>query len=387
MRNVSVKLGSRAKSYEVLVGSNLLADTGLWTSECVSSSTRNIAIVSNEKVFGLYGEAVVESLSKQGFAPSVWLMKDGERYKNFESLQILLSFLSKNGLTRSDALLALGGGVVGDLAGFASAIYMRGIQFLQIPTTFLAMIDASVGGKTGINLESGKNLAGAFHQPSGVLVDSATLKTLAKRELSAGFYEAVKHGAIADETLLSHTGRFLKGNPINSFKNEFANPDFILSLETLLAKNIEFKADIVMGDETESPERNDSKSRKMLNFGHTVGHALEKVTSFQRFRHGEAVGYGMLVAAEMSKKLELLNDIGLELLNDVVASVGTFPSAKDIDTSHVIDAFAYDKKMIDESVDWILLEGIGKPTIVRGDEISDQLISEALDTILKTEPS
>ena len=379
---IHLALNSKASSYDVSVGNDLLSDAGIWAKHCLRSSTKRVAVISNEKVFSLYGERVLASLAAQDFLVHKWLMEDGEENKNFESLQLLLSFLSENGFTRSDSIVALGGGVVGDLAGFASAVYMRGLQFLQIPTTLLSMIDAAVGGKTAINLASGKNLVGAFHQPRGVLVDVGTLKTLDERELAAGFFEGIKHGAIGGEDILRKIGEFLNDFPVSRFEKSFKETDFVLRMEKIIASHVEFKARIVMEDEREETQRRDSHSRKILNFGHTVGHALENATDYKYFKHGEAVGYGILAAAELSKKLELIDDISLELLNDVVASVGSLPEARHIDQQRIIDAFTFDKKMDGASRDWILLEGIGKPIVVRDSEIPAAFVEDTLQKVL-----
>ncbi len=277
-KTLSINISETSRRYKIEIGHNSLKNCGDWARNCLADSTQKIALVSNAKVFRLYGEKVKNSLEAAGFEVFVFLMKDGERHKNFRVLENLLCFFSENKLTRSDAVVALGGGVVGDLAGFAAAVFLRGIQFLQIPTTLLAMIDSSVGGKTAVNSAFGKNLIGAFHQPVGVLVDSETLQTLEKRELTAGFCEAVKQGAIAGEDLFNQTAGFLQNFSPDKFKKHFSDENFIVNLENLLAAQIAFKAEIVAGDERESVARADAKSRKILNFGHTVGHALEKIT-------------------------------------------------------------------------------------------------------------
>jgi 3-dehydroquinate synthase len=307
---------------------------------------------------------------------SVWLMKDGERHKNLASLNGALKHLAEERLTRDDVVIALGGGVVGDLAGFVAAVYLRGIRFLQVPTTLLAMIDSSVGGKTGINTEFGKNLVGAFHRPSGVLIDVETLRTLPRRELTAGFCEAIKQGAISGEKLFDQTAGYL---------DQAANITDINSerLARLIAKQVAFKASIVRQDETEKTSRNDAKSRKILNFGHTFGHALEKVTNYRRLRHGEAVGYGILVAAELSKNLDLLPDNELKLLNDVVHRAGRLPGIGDIAPNTIFEAFKYDKKISVSGLSWILLNGIGKPIIVRERDIPKKALASAVKKILK----
>ena len=382
-KQVSVKLRENPHEYEIEIRHGLLQTCGDWARNCLSAKTARIVIVSNAKIFRLYGEIVQKSLEKSGFEVFVFLMKDGEKYKNLRSFENLLKFIGENKLARTDAVIALGGGVVGDLAGFASAVYLRGIAFLQIPTTLLAMIDSSVGGKTGVNSDFGKNLVGAFHQPNGVLIDTETLKTLPSRELVAGFCEAVKHGAISNRELFDQTADFLKNYPLKNFKKYFSSETFFTKLENLLAAQAAFKAEIVMNDEREAADRMDAKSRKILNFGHTLGHALEKVTDYKYFKHGEAVGYGILFAAELSKMLEILDENELKLLNDVFQNVGTLPDTKNIEIEKVVQAFSFDKKNIGQALQWILLKRIGEPVILSNKEISQNSLQESLKKILQ----
>ncbi len=379
---VQIDLESKSHSYKVLIGQRLLDDCGLWARKCLPESTQKIVIISNKKVFGYYGKKVQHSFQMDGFDVYVWLMKDGEEYKNLASLQESLSFFSKNNLNRTDAVVALGGGVVGDLAGFAAAVYLRGIAFLQIPTTVLAMIDSSVGGKTAVNTEYGKNLVGSFYQPRGVLVDADTLRTLEQRELVAGFCEAIKQGAIGDRNLFDRTSSFLNRYKIENYPEIFDDKGFIKDFVSLLALQVKFKAEIVIQDEQEAIGRRDVNSRKILNFGHTTAHALEKITNYKYFRHGEAVGYGILVAAEISKRLEILDTHSVNLLNDVVSSVGKLPDTNDIDIEKVYQLFNFDKKSIGDSLQWVLLEGIGKPKIISNQEIPEGIIRESLQKIL-----
>lgn len=354
-----------------------------WAISRLSEKTAKIVIVSNAKIFRFYGETVQKNLEKAGFDVFVFLMKDGEKHKNLRSLEKLLKFISENRLARTDAIIALGGGVVGDLAGFAAAVYLRGIAFLQIPTTLLAMIDSSVGGKTGVNSDFGKNLIGAFHQPNGVLIDVETLKTLPHRELIAGFCEAIKHGAISNRKLFDQTAAFLENYPPKNFRNYFSDENFLANLEELLAAQVGFKARIVMNDERESAARTDAKSRKILNFGHTLGHALEKVTEYKHFKHGEAVGYGILFAAELSKNLEILDENEVELLNDVFHNLGKLPGAKNIEIEKVVQAFSFDKKNIGQTLQWILLKRIGEPIILSNSEIPKKNLQQSLKKILQ----
>ncbi len=382
-QTVSVKLGENSHQYEIKLGHDLLENSGNWARICLSEKNARIVIVSNPKIFRLYGEIVRKSLENADFEVFVFLMKDGERHKNLRSLEMLLKFNGENKLARTDAVVALGGGVVGDLAGFAAAVFLRGIAFLQIPTTLLAMIDSSVGGKTGVNSDFGKNLIGAFHQPNGVLIDVKTLKTLPKRELTAGFCEAVKHGAISNRQLFDQTADFLKKFPTKNFKKFFSDHDFFAELENLLAAQVAFKAEIVMNDEREAAARTDAKSRKILNFGHTLAHALEKATDYKYFKHGEAVGYGILFAAELSKILVILDTNELKLLNDVLQDVGKLPDTKNIEIEKVVQAFSFDKKNIGKSLQWILLKEIGKPVIFSNNDIPVSSIQKVLRKVLR----
>jgi 3-dehydroquinate synthase len=298
-------------------------------------------------------------------------MGDGERFKSVRTAEKALGFLNETKLDRNDAVVALGGGVVGDLAGFSAAVYLRGIPFIQIPTTLLAQVDSSVGGKTGVNMPGGKNLIGSFHQPRAVIIDLETLTTLPKRELAAGWFETVKQGAVASRKLFQQTTAFLKGL--------HSNEDLMSSrLSELIAAQVAFKAAIVAADEREDLTRNDHRSRKILNFGHTIGHSLEAITNYRRFRHGEAVGHGMLAAGALSKNLGLLEESELELLREGVYLCGALPSATNLNEDAIITAIARDKKRSSGKVQWVLIERIGRPRLIDGQEISTQLLKQSL---------
>ncbi|HEX8396698.1 MAG TPA: 3-dehydroquinate synthase [Pyrinomonadaceae bacterium] len=382
---INIEFERVSDDYEIRVGAGLLDDIGDFAKNLLSEKTGRICLFSNPKVYTLYGERAEQSLKNAGFDVSAFLMKDGERHKNWHSLEAALAFFSEQKLTRVDAVVALGGGVVGDLAGFASAIYLRGIPFIQVPTTLLAQIDSSVGGKTGINSATLKNSIGAFYQPRGVLVDIETLQTLAPRELAAGFYEVVKHAALSGEALFAQTQNFLQEFPLNEFPELFADKkaDFLTALQDLIAANIAFKAEIVAGDERETVGRNDNRSRKILNFGHTIGHALEQLTGYKQLKHGEAVAYGMLAAADLSKRLGKLNENDINLLNEVLLSVGKLPELKNTASEQVIAALAHDKKAVGDSFKWILLERIGRAAIVDNKEIPSEFVRESLRMILR----
>jgi 3-dehydroquinate synthase len=369
MHRLEISLNQQARKSEINIAAGIRRSLGQSLSV---KPPRRVGIVSNERVFDLYGRDVKRSLKSAGFTTLEWLMPEGERYKSFRSLEKAVTFLSENRFERDDLVLALGGGVVGDLAGFAAAIYLRGLSLVQVPTTLLSQIDSSVGGKTGINLPTGKNLVGAFHQPSQVFIDTETLVSLPPRELVSGFCEIVKQALISDASLFEMT--------VACLQEQAHAPDFLLSpeFERLIAAQCGFKASIVANDERESTSRTDTKSRRVLNFGHTTAHALETITDYRYFRHGEAVGYGMLVAGELSRNLGLIDSGELESLRDAVRLCGPLPRADHLDTDQITGALKHDKKSVGGQVNWVLLEGIGRPTIVEGRLISAKSLRQSL---------
>ena len=384
MQSVRVRLKRPAQSYVIEIGAGVLSTIGERVRASLDAHARRVVLISNPTVFDLFGDAAMKKLRAAGFVVSHWLMKDGEQHKSWRSLEQALAFISKCGLERNDVVVALGGGVVGDLAGFAAATYLRGVAFVQAPTTLLAQIDASVGGKVAVNLVTGKNLVGAFYQPRLVLIDIDTLPSLPRRELTAGWCEAVKQGAVGDRKLFERTVRLLQqgGNGFSLNANDTASQAEVCAT---IAAHCRFKAAIVAGDERESISRNDPRSRKILNFGHTTAHALEAVTGYRRFRHGEAVGYGMLVAGHISKKLGMLSADALESLTQAIRACGRLPDASDIDIHELTAAMKGDKKSVAGSVKWVLLESIGKARIVDGREISTAVVRSALRDALHFE--
>ena len=377
MQRLNVRLAAAKHRYEIKIGRRTLPELGAEIHNCLPHRARRVAVISNRKVFSLYGAQTLKSLRAADYDVSHWLMGDGEQYKTLATIQKALLFLSETGLERTDAVVALGGGVVGDLAGFAAATYLRGVAFLQVPTTLIAQIDSSVGGKTGVNLPDGKNLVGAFHQPCGVLIDTETLTTLSRRELVSGWCEGIKQGAVGNRTLFKQTREYLE--TVKTNPDAFVSP----ALEKLIRSQCAFKAAIVTGDQREAPERTDHLSRRVLNFGHTVGHALESLTKYRRFRHGEAVGYGMLAAGQMSKDLGLLAASELELLRDTVRLAGSLPAASDLDEGAIMRAVLRDKKSVDGRIMWVLLERLGRARIVNGKEITPRLLRASIRTGLK----
>ena len=377
MLRLELSVNQSTRKTEIAVGAGIRRDLGQHLSRAFTKPPKRVGIISNKRVFNLYGRDIVRSLKSAGSQTFTWLMPEGERYKSFPILEKAVKFLNENRFERNDLVLALGGGVVGDLAGFAAAIYLRGIPVVQVPTTLLAQIDSSVGGKTGINLATGKNLVGAFHHAVAVFIDTETLTSLPRRELVSGFCEMVKHAFIADRGLVNTTVRSL--HEIAQNREAVLTTDFA----DLIAANCSFKASIVANDEREETSRSDTKSRRILNFGHTTAHALETITNYRVFRHGEAVGYGMLVAGELSRNLELLDSGDLQWLREAVELCGPLPRADSLDVNQIMRALQHDKKSVDGQINWVLLEGVGLPKIVNGGLISARLLRASLRAGLK----
>ncbi len=379
---VQVRLPPRQRNYEIKIGEGLLESLGRETRAVLGPNARRAALISNPIVFKLYGKLAQQSLKAADVTTTRWLMPEGEGHKSLKSLTQALKFLTESGLERGDVVVALGGGVVGDLAGFAAATYLRGIAFVQVPTTLLAQIDASVGGKTGVNLPAGKNLVGAFHQPHLVVIDTQTLRTLPGRELTSGWCEAVKQGAAGSRKLFDQTLRLLSSNSID-FSLCFEGAESQTEVGDAIAAHCRFKAAIVAGDEREEIGRADRRSRRILNFGHTTAHALEKLTSYRRFRHGEAVGYGMLVAGEISKNIGMLASGELESLREAVRLCGPLPPASDLSIDEITAAMKGDKKSVAGVTRWVLLERIGRARIVDGNQIDKRILHASLRTGLQ----
>ena len=345
--HLEIVVGLGDRSYPIVLGHGVLAETGVWLKEVAPPG--RCALVTNPTVGALYADTVIRSAAAAGFEPVRIDVPDGEEHKNLASLARIYDGLVDAALERNSPLLALGGGVVGDLAGFAAATYLRGIPYLQLPTTLLAQVDSSVGGKTGIDHPRGKNLIGAFYQPRAVLIDLATLRTLPRRQLLAGFAEVVKYGAILDAELFA----FLE--------QELAQ---VLALDSAVLQHVvrrccELKAQVVERDERESGER------AVLNFGHTIGHALESVTGYTRFLHGEAVAIGMVAEARVSAALGLCRPEVVERLRALLERAGLpVERPADIDSEKLAGAIELDKKVRGGKVKFVALEALGRTRFV-----------------------
>lgn len=334
MKTVEV---NASKSYNVIIGSGILNDCGKMIAQVTNAS--KVAVVTDDIVNSLYADRVQASLEGSGFSVVKFVFKNGEKSKNINTFGEILEFLAENELTRTDAVVALGGGVTGDMAGFSAACYLRGLDFIQIPTTLLACVDSSVGGKTAIDLNAGKNLAGAFYQPNLVICDYDTLSTLPDNIFSDGMAEAIKHGVIFDREYFD----FLKNNDARN------------NLEYIISKSVEMKRDIVNADETEKG------MRAILNFGHTVGHAVEKCSSFS-ISHGSAVAIGMIIAARGAYRSGICENDYSEEISEVNKKY-SLPCECCFTAEELYKVSLSDKKRDGETIKLIVPQSLGKCVI------------------------
>ena len=341
--SLDVELGDR--SYPIVIGRGLLDDGALIARHITGSG--KVAIVTNTTVAPLYLDKVAAPLRALGREVLPIVLPDGEAYKTWESLNLVFDALLANKCDRKTTLVALGGGVIGDLTGFAAASYMRGVPFVQIPTTLLAQVDSSVGGKTGINHPLGKNMIGAFYQPRAVIADTATLDTLPDRELSAGLAEVIKHGAILDAGFFDWIER-------NIGKLVARDHD---ALAHAILRSCEIKSDVVKRDEREGG------LRAVLNFGHTFGHAIENGLGYGAWLHGEAVGCGMVMAADLSHRMGLVDRATVERIRTLAQAAGLPTVAPDLGTARWIELMEVDKKNEGGAIKFILLKPLGSPSI------------------------
>jgi 3-dehydroquinate synthase len=340
--SITVSLGNRG--YRILIGRGLLRTLG---DRCADLPlTRRAMVVTNPAVNRLYGHTVTASMRRAGFHTSVVEVPGGERAKSLSQTARLYRAFLRHRMDRRSAVVALGGGVIGDLAGYAAATYLRGLPLIQVPTTLLAQTDSSVGGKVGVNLPEGKNLVGAFHQPSLVVADIGTLKSLPSRELRAGLAEVVKYGMIADPELFAYIEAHL--HAILRADEE--------ALAFLVARSCAIKAKVVEQDEREDG------MRVILNFGHTVGHALEAAGGYRRLLHGEAISIGMVVATRLSVRRGLCGEEDLHRLRSLLRRLG-LPISTDHPDSTIMKTIGYDKKVKNNIIYFVLTKGIGHVTV------------------------
>ncbi len=358
MRIVNVEL--RERSYPIYIGTGVLSELGKLCRR--HSLVHRVAVVTNPTVAELYLRPVEQSLADNGYNILPVLIPDGEQYKTLETADSIFESLITAKLDRDSAIIALGGGVVGDIAGFVAATFLRGVRYLQVPTTLLAQVDSSVGGKVAVNHRFGKNLIGAFYQPQFVLIDTEVLKTLPGRELRAGMAEVIKHALIRDEDLFEHLE-----NNIEQLLELSVPPEF---LEQLVRRNCHIKAEVVSKDERERG------LRAILNYGHTVGHAIEAITDYHRYRHGEAVLLGMIVAARIAFQMKLLAEEEMNRQNRLLKKLGFPPSPPAIPIREIMEKIESDKKVREGHLRFVLLRRIGEAMV--SEQVGQKQIEEGV---------
>jgi len=359
---IRVPVATPSRSYEVLIGRGLLARAG----DCLARffENRRAFVVTVPPVRRRWANVLVKSLSASGIDTDVLEMPDGERSKRLATLEKLAERLVKQGADRGVTLIALGGGVVGDVTGFLASIYMRGVDVIQAPTTVLAQVDAAIGGKTGVNLASGKNLLGTFHQPRAVLIDPSVLETLPAREYQAGLYESLKCGIIGDPELFKL---------FEDRRREILDRDPVV-IEKVIADSVRLKASVVSADEREGG------LRQVLNLGHTIGHALEAETRYAQLLHGEAVAWGMIAATHIALSTGRLDSATAGRISSSVLGFGRLPRMQ-WKTANILKRLRSDKKTRHGVVHFVLPREIGKVEIAA--DVPEALVRKAIDEVKK----
>ena len=362
-QNLAAVVNTTQGSYRVIVGRDVVDDLGIELQE--TGLQGRAFLVADEVMFPNPTRRAQEALERGGFETHVLALEIGESNKNLETVQLVYDWLADLRADRGDIVVAMGGGVTGDLVGFAAATWLRGVAVVHVPTSLAAMVDSSIGGKTGVNIPKGKNLLGAFHQPKLVLQDVGHLDSLPSREMSAGWAEAVKHGFILDAELLDTFERLapqmraLEGDePVAAIR-----------------RSVAIKGEIVSADEFETGDH-----RVLLNYGHTIGHAIEKVSGYGTYLHGEAVAIGMMAAGKISELIGMIDPELPARQRKVLESYGLPVKASGLNADELIEATTSDKKSRGGTIRWVLLEGPGKATTSR--DVSEAVVREALESIL-----
>jgi 3-dehydroquinate synthase len=349
------------RPYQARIENGLLTRAGTLLGELLPQASR-IFVLTVAPVRKRWGAKFVASMTAAGFKPQVMLMPDGEPAKKLATVEMLAEKLARLGADRKTVIIALGGGVVGDVGGLLASVYMRGVEFVQVPTTFLAQLDASIGGKTAVNLKAGKNLLGTFYHPRVVLIDPSVLKTLPPRQFRAGLYEALKCGIIGDVELFVRfevkRAEILKRDPIE--------------IEALIAQSVKLKAEVVSADEHEGG------LRRVLNLGHTIGHALEAETGYGKLLHGEAVAWGMIAATNIALKVGRTDSVTAGRIADAILSLGRLPEVN-VTPKKILARLTTDKKTKDGVVHFVLPREIGKVEIAN--DVPEAAIIDAVEEL------
>ncbi|MEM7759477.1 MAG: 3-dehydroquinate synthase [Cyanobacteria bacterium P01_A01_bin.40] len=361
MPNITVNLPQ--DSYTIAIAPGSLEELGNQMKQL--NIGNKVLVISNPEIFGYYGEACLKSLNDAGFVTYTHLIPAGEEHKHIESIQQVYDTALTNHLERSSTFVALGGGVVGDMTGFAASTWLRGVNFVQVPTSLLAIVDASVGGKTGVNHPHGKNLIGAFYQPKLVAIDPNLLKTLPPREFRAGMAEVIKYGIIWDQDLFTKLEHHQYLDTLEHVGDRL--------LETIITRSCQAKAEVVSQDEKEAG------LRAILNYGHTIGHAVESLTNYKQFVHGEAVAIGMVAAGKIAVTMGLWHKEEAERQDALIAKAG-LPTAipSELKTEAILETIKSDKKVKAGKVRFILPTALGKVTIT--DQVTPEIITKALSS-------
>ena len=357
-----IRIRIARESYDVMVGRGLLARAGREVKRLLPSPRSRLLVVTSPAVRGHWGRTLERSFDGSRLDYQVLEMNDGEPAKRLENVEILAEQMVAAGADRKSMVIALGGGVVGDTAGFLAAIFQRGVPVVQIPTTLLAQVDASIGGKTGVNLRAGKNLIGAFHQPRAVLVDPDILATLSDREFRAGLFESLKCGVIRDRALFDYMARHTR----RILARERG------AVERVIHDSIRVKAAVVSSDEKEAD------LRRILNFGHTIGHAIEAATAYSELLHGEAVGWGMAAAAAIAGNCGFCSPETAQRIMNAVLAYGPLPPVR-CSSGEIIQRLAADKKTVAGVVHFVLPLKIGKVTIAA--DVPPDVIRQSIEQI------
>ena len=360
MRRIPVELGE--KSYDIVIGHGLGKEIGAFLK--TRNYSRRALVISDSNLAPLYGRHVLGILREAGLEAEIYVLPAGEKSKSLAEAEKIYTRMIGLGLDRKSPVFALGGGVVGDLAGVAAATYMRGVPFIQLPTSLLAQVDSSVGGKVAVNHAMGKNLIGCFYQPDAVFMELDFMESLPEREIRTGLGEIVKYGIIYDSEFF----RFLEEHPAE-----------ILSLEEetlvhMIARSCEIKAAVVSEDEKESG------LRRILNFGHTMAHAIEQETGYVRYNHGEAVAVGMMGAAHISRDMGLVDEAEVQRAKDLIEALHLPVRAEGCTVENMYASIFHDKKTVNGKVNWVLMESIGS-VVVRND-VPEDLVKKAMAKVI-----
>lgn len=359
MPNITVNLPQ--DSYAIAIAPDSLEQLGSQMKQLNLGS--KVLVISNPEIFAHYGETCLNSLKEAGFDTYTHLIPAGESYKHLQSIQAMYDVAQANHLERSSTFVALGGGVIGDMTGFAAATWLRGVNFVQVPTSLLSIVDASVGGKTGVNHPQGKNLIGAFYQPKLVAIDPNLLQTLPLQEFRAGMAEVIKYGLIWDEDLFTKLEQHNQLDSLDHVGNKL--------LETIITRSCQAKAEVVGQDEKEAG------LRAILNYGHTIGHAVESLTHYQQFVHGEAVAIGMVAAGKIAVEMNLWTQAEADRQNALIIKAG-LPTEipQQLAIADILETIKSDKKVNAGKVRFILPTAIGKVIIT--DQVTPEIIAQAL---------